>query len=444
MARKLLISVLLILSILGVSVGVTLWMLHTAPEPTEREVHRPQLIVKGLHVEPQTVVEPVEGFGTAQPLRTARLSAQVSGEVVALRDGLNVGTTVHEGDVLVQIDAREYQRQLERAESDLTAVESQREQVDVQERNLKRLIETAERELASMEWEHRQVESLYERGAAPKREFEQSHLAVERTRRTLQGLENELALLPMRRNELEAAIRNRRAEIEIAALHVARCEIRAPFSGEVTEKFVEVGERVQPGASLLSVLDPDIVEVPVKVPVSFRPFLEIGQSCQLFSSGSGRLAWSGSIMRIAPAADAQTRTIEVFVRIDNRHQEHALMPGVFVRARIDGPTWSDVLVVPRGSVHEGRVFVYREGRAVSREVQVTRWFQEQGIVSGLESGDVVITSNLDALYDGAPIRLDGAAHAEDASTDRVVAVGEPSSTPSVDERGPAQSPVQSK
>ena len=438
MARKLIITVILIVSVLGISIGAALWMIHTAPVPTEREVHRPQLIVKGMHVEPQTVVEPIEGFGTARSLRTARLSAQVSGEVLVLQAGLDVGTRVQEGDVLVEIDAREYQRHLERAESDLAAVESQREQLDVQERNLKRLIETAERELASMEWEHRQVESLYERGAAPRREFEQSQLAVERSRRTLQGLENELALLPTRRNELEAAIRNRRAEIEIAALQVARCEIRAPFSGEVTEKFVEVGERVQPGALLLSVLDPDIVEVPVKVPVSFRPFLEVGQSSQLFSSGSGRLEWSGSILRIAPAADAQTRTIEVFVRIDNRHQEHALLPGVFVRARIDGPTWSDVLVVPRGSVHEGRVFVYREGRAVSREVHVTRWFQELGIVSGLESGDVVITSNLDALYDGAPIRLDGEVHAEDGSTDRVVASGEHSATPSVDERGPAR------
>ena len=131
----------------------------------------------------------------------------------------------------------------------------------------------------------------------------------------------------------------------------------------------------------------------------------------------------------------------MFVRIDNRVQERVLRPGVFVRARIDGPTWADVFVVPRGSVQEGRVFVYRDGRAAARKVRVTRWLQEQGIVAGLERGDVVITSNLDALYDGAPVRLEVEMQAEKGGADRIATAGDPSHAAPADEGRPDKVPV---
>jgi len=441
MGRKLIVSVVVIVAFVGASTGVAIWLIRTAPAPAESDVSRPPLLVKGLRIEPQTVVEPISGFGTARPLRQARLSAQVSGEVVAVADDLHVGMVVEEGQVLVQIDPREYRQRLDSAQSDLAAVKAQLAQMAVEERNLERLIETARRELTSVEWEHRQVESLYEQGAAPKREYEQSRLAVERMRRTLQSLENQLALLPTRRSELEATVQNRTADIEIATLQLARCTIRAPFAGLVEDKSIEVGERVQPGTPLLSVLDPDIVEVPVKVPVSLLPFVKTGRECRLFTSGSDEAGWTGTVKRIAPAADSQTRTTDVFVRIDNRVQERVLRPGVFVLARIDGPTWADVFVVPRGSVQEGRVFVYRDGRAAARNVRVTRWLQEQGIVAGLERGDVVITSNLDALYDGAPVRLEVEMQAENARADRVATADDPLHTAPADEERPDKVPV---
>ena len=81
------------------------------------------------------------------------------------------------------------------------------------------------------------------------------------------------------------------------------------------------------------------------------------------------------------------------------------MPGLFVRARIDGPTWRDVLVIPRGVIQQGHVFVHDGGLARRRAVKIDRHVFDQTLVNGLKVGEIVITSNLDALYDGAPVRI---------------------------------------
>ena len=84
------------------------------------------------------------------------------------------------------------------------------------------------------------------------------------------------------------------------------------------------------------------------------------------------------------------------------------MPGLFVRARIAGPTWNDVIVVPRGIVQSGNVYVFEDSLARRRTVRIERHLFDRSIVRGLQPGEIVITSNLDALYDQAPVRMERA------------------------------------
>jgi hypothetical protein len=84
------------------------------------------------------------------------------------------------------------------------------------------------------------------------------------------------------------------------------------------------------------------------------------------------------------------------------------MPGSFVRATLAGPTLENVLIVPRGIVENGRVFAYRDGRAAVREIIVERHLRDMSVVTGLSPGERVITTNLDTLYEGAPVRLEAA------------------------------------
>ena len=339
--------------------------------------------------------------------------------------------------MLVRIDDREYRQQLTRAQSALVGVDAQLAELKTQDSNLDQLLQPARRELASAEWEFNKVKDLYQREVAPKREYERGQLVFEQTRRMVQALENQKALLPDQREQLEATRQNRQAELEIARLNVDRCTIHAPFDGELADKNVEIGERVQIGSPLATVLDPNLIEIPVELPVSVRPKVRLNAPCKLTLPGQADLSWQGTVKRIAPAADEKTRTFELFADVDNTGKTQTLMPGYFVRATIEGPTYRDVLVIPRSCIQQDQVFVWHQGQASARGVSIQEQYGDRSIVSGLQPGDIVITSNLDALYEGAAVRLDAELlpdkeHSNGVAATRpvpVAAIKPPSDTP---------------
>lgn len=406
MLRKVIVSAVLISIVLGVSLAAAGWLVRTAPKPTQSAPVRPVLTVRSVELRPTAVTETVTGFGTARAKRRSTLAAEVPGDIIALPEELRVGSPVTKGQVLLRINDAEYQQQLARAQSLLAAEQAQLEQLDVEKANVARLLKTAQRELQSTEWEHNKVHDLYQRGAAPKREYEKARLALEQTRRSIQVLENQQKLIPTRRAALQASVANREAELAIARLNVERCTIRAPFAARIEDRPIDLGEYVQKGSSLITLLNPDLIEVAIELPLSARPRVTTDAPCTLDVPSMPDVTWQGTIKRIAPSARETTRTFAAFVEVDNRAHKHTLMPGYFVRARIEGPTLTDVLVIPRGTVQRGRVYVYQDGQARPREVRIVRDLKDRSIIAGLEPGQFVITSNLDALYDGLPVRLE--------------------------------------
>ncbi len=101
-----------------------------------------------------------------------------------------------------------------------------------------------------------------------------------------------------------------------------------------------------------------------------------------------------------------TRTFPVFVDVDNNDQPVPLIPGAFVRATVEGPTYHDGMLVPRGAIREGHVLVATKSVVERRAVSVTRMIGEQALVeNGLNAGDRVILSLLDRLEPGAAVRF---------------------------------------
>jgi len=406
MRRRFLISILLIATLLGAG-ALGFWMLvHFAPPPPTRSVERPMLIVRGVRVEPQDAVERLAGFGTARAKRAARVAAEVGGRVVERSDELEVGNTVLAGTVLVRIDERDYRQQLARAQAQLQVAEAQLAQVRQQLENVQRLIEIARSELEIAEREYKRVQDLFERSRATRRELDLARADLERARRTVQNLENEKTLLPARIRAAEATRALRQADLEQARLNLERCTVRAPFDGRITQVSVERGETVAPGQVLFGILDPRRIEVAVELPVSLRDRVRAGADCTLRLENSPLHVWTGRVARIDPQADAQTRTFSLYVEWNaDGDVPNPLLPGMFVQAIVTGPTLPGVIVVPRDALVNDAVFVFSEGLARRRAVRVERRLRDRCVVSGLRPGEVVITSNLDALYDGMPVRV---------------------------------------
>ncbi|MBN1488605.1 MAG: efflux RND transporter periplasmic adaptor subunit [Phycisphaerae bacterium] len=408
MRRQIIVSLLCIIALLALGLGTTAILIRTRPTPPRIDVAHPALLVQTITLEPQTVVEPIVGYGTARADQYAWISAQVAGEIIERPETSKAGAAIKRGDVLLRIDDQEYARRLTQVSGLLAADRSERTKLDVEQDNLAKLVEITRREFESTQYEYETVTELRQNNAASQREFETARRVFERIRAALQQLENEQALMPQRRARLDASIQAREAELELARLNVDRCTIRAPFDGRIDQVLVDAGNRVRIGDPVCTLLDPEQIDVPIELPVSVRPRIRLGAPCTLYVDSMKDICWGGRVERIAPSANEATRTFTLYAEVDNRQQAHELVPGFFVRAVIDGPTFEQAMVIPRGAIQKGQVFLCQNGHAVPRAVQVERHLIDRTIVTGVEPGDVVITSNFDALFEGAPVRIEAA------------------------------------
>lgn len=403
MIRTIVLSVLLIVVVAALSLGGRALLVALREEPEVVEPPRAVMRAEAQRLAPTTVVARVEGFGTARADRLARLSAQVSGQVIALADGLREGAEFEADALLVRIDARDYRAQVARAESQLAAERALRARVDVEDENLAAMIATAESEWDVAQREYGRIRDLLEEGTSSERELDAARVTLQRAKRSLQELQRQRATIPQQRAQLDANIQQRQAELELARLNLERCEIRAPFAGRIEKLAVEVGEQVAPGQMLLTLLDPSLIEVPIELPISQRSRVSVGAPVSLYLESQPAFQWKGTVERIAPSADASTRTFALYVEVAATTQPQPLLPGMFVRALIDGPTLRDVLLVPRNAVRSGHIYVLDGDQVWRRVVTVDQHLQDRTVITGLEPGEVVITSNLDALFDGAHV-----------------------------------------
>jgi multidrug efflux pump subunit AcrA (membrane-fusion protein) len=408
MLRKIVTSCILIVVFLGGGVAVLFLLIATKTDPPQREIHSRAPMVATVELTPRKVRDVLRGYGSALADKQATLTAEVNASVVERVNNVDVGDRVAKGDVLIRLDDRQYVQELHEAESRMASQDAQIQQLGVELQNQRSLLEIAESDLKLTRDEYDRIEALFAKGAAPKTERDANRLRYQVALRVKQQIDNQIALIEPQKSQFQAVKAGAAAAAERAQLNIERCRITAPFDGQIDSISVDVGDRVQMGAPMLEMLNLDHIEIPIELPVSTRTQADVGARVDLHVESMPHVHWEGVIARIAPSADMFTRTYRVYVEVDNRRQDTPLLPGYFVKAAVDGELLTAALMVPRHAVVDGKVFVANGHKAHLREVEVLRYLQDDAVLAGdVKPGDRVITSNLDVLYDDAPVRLDG-------------------------------------
>jgi multidrug efflux pump subunit AcrA (membrane-fusion protein) len=294
-------------------------------------------------------------FGTARALRSATLAAEVSGIVIEKPARIEEGETVDEGELIARIRDDEYQRALEAIERRKSALEAQLAQLDVEEASLERRVELAEEaaDLARAEFER--AERARERGAGSASEVDLARSSLTVALRDAQVTREALAIIPARRANLEAQILGEEANEQRAEIDLERTRIRSPFEGRIQEVLFEEDERVAPGQELVKIVDPSVIEVPLKVAVSAASEIARGDTVTLRTTGESGLSWQGTIARVAPEADPTDRTITAYAIIEQTIEPGGsigLKPGQFLTGEIIASRGEPKLVVPRRAVRD--------------------------------------------------------------------------------------------
>jgi RND family efflux transporter MFP subunit len=305
--------------------------------------------------------------GSLRALNQATVKAKVAGEVreVLVREG----EPVKAGQVLVKMDASEYQARMEQARGSLQAARGQLEIATKTSDNNK---------------------ALLAKGFISKNAFDNAESQYDIAR---------------------ANVESARGAFDVTQKALGDTVIRAPISGLVSSRSVQPGEKVSADNRLLDVVDLRQMEMEAAVPAAEITHVALAQEVQVKVEGLAQ-PLAGKVARINPATQAGSRSILVYIQIDN--PQGLLRVGMFGEAKLTIAKKPDALTVPLSAVRNdaGNTYVYtiEGGKLAQKPVELgMRGEDDAGsaveIVKGLEAGSTIVKTNLGSLPIGSAVRI---------------------------------------
>ena len=258
--------------------------------------------------------------------------------------------------------------------------------------------------------------NAFQRDGANQREVDrvEQDLKVRQRLETFAG--EELAKIDPRRNRFNAQRLGLESEASVAELNVLRCTIRSPLDGFIQNVDIEQGERVSPGQRVVRVVNLRRIEVPLQLPSSARPSLALGDQVILIARSESQQQWQGQVRRIAPEDDSSTRTMAVYVEVEQDPHDRALLPpGKFVQGTVVADHAQRRYIVPRRALVGDRLLTIEDNIVRSIEVRVDFHvqgeFPELGVVAEqwavlaepLPDGTLIVVNAARSLPDGIEI-----------------------------------------
>ena len=321
-------------------------------------------------VQRQDVPVYLAGLGTVTAFNTANIKSRVDGQIMKVN--FQEGQFVHEGELLIEIDSRQYQVQLEQMQAQLF-----RDQAQLRDAKLNLDRYTA----------------LIPSGSIAQQQVDTQKALVD---------------------QLDGTVRNDQAQIDNAKLQIVYCHITAAFTGRVGLRQVDPGNIVHAADTnpmlILTQLQPIAVifTLPEDVlPTVAQRMKQATLQVDAFSRDDQTKLATGKLLTIDNQIDPTTGTAKLKAVFDNKDSQ--LWPNQFVNADLLLETRKNATVLPTAAVLRGPqgTFVYAVNADKTVEDRAVTVTLTQGnttvITSGLNPGDVVVTDGQDKLQRGSHI-----------------------------------------
>jgi multidrug efflux system membrane fusion protein len=313
----------------------------------------------------------LNGLGTVTPFNLVTVRARVTGEIVNV--AFTEGQDVKKDDLLIEIDPRPFQVELQQAEGQLGKDQA--------------LLNNAKKDL----------ERYQSAGASVAQQ--QIDLATSQVR------------------QYEAAVKSDQAGINNAKLNLTYSRVTAPISGRIGLRKVDVGNMVMAndanGFATITQLQPIAVVFSISqddaVPVVQKEHGGIGLTVDAFDRGFTNLLAQGKVSAVDNQIDPSTGTLKIKATFENK--DNSLFPNQFVNARLLVETLQGKTIVPAAAIQHGPdgdfVYVVKQDQTVEvRPVKVGPTTDDRTAVDdGLKPGETVVTDGVDKLQPGAKVAV---------------------------------------
>jgi multidrug efflux pump subunit AcrA (membrane-fusion protein) len=372
----------------------------------------------------------IQATGSLVADETSDVASQTSGQVVATPVG--IGAFVRQGQVIARLNDKDARLRLQQAQAGVHQAVAGVRQAEArlglrpggnfdastipEVRAANANLQQAQAQLRLAEANERRYRALVETGDTALTVYDQYRTqrdtAMAQVNNARQQLEAAINIARQSNQAIqtaEAAVEAARAQVSIAQKAVIDAVVRAPYAGYVSSRPIAVGEYVTPASIVATVLRTNPIKLQIQVPEADAPSITPGMSVSLEVDAHRDRKFSGQVTAVNPAVDPVSRSATVEAAIENG--DNALRSGMFATTRILRKGGGRAVFVPRAAVFNDqntqsyRVFVIQGGIAKLRVVQIG---DEEGdtvqILSGVNADEVVATSNLEQLFEGARVR----------------------------------------
>ncbi len=303
-------------------------------------------------VKSESLPQVVQLDGVVQPINQGTVASQTSGRIVGLN--VDVNDYVKQGTVLLEISAVQQSASLDAAQAQLASAIAQDREAQAQVKRYR---------------------LLFPKGAISQDIMDSAEA---------------------RARSAAAAVKSARASVAQAKESLGYTSVTAPYDGVVTQRFVELGETVAPGTPLISGFSIDKLRVETEIPQRYQPNVsDVAQFEVVSPQGERVLPIEYSLFSYA---DPQSHTFKI--RLNLPEQTSAFVPGMWVKTEFHFGD-RDTILIPNSSVVRraelSSVFRIQGESRVLNPVRLGQTYGEYTeVLSGLEEGDVISTTALNA------------------------------------------------
>jgi membrane fusion protein, multidrug efflux system len=329
-------------------------------DSAEKMVMPPEIVTVAA-VEKSGWESTLGSVGSLVAVQGVTVAAELPGKVVTI--AFEPGTKVQAGDLLLKQDISTEETQLRSAEAQVMLAQSN----------------------------YSRIEQLLSRNVVSRSEFDNA----------------------------DAQLKATKAQADTIRTAIAKKTIRAPFSGRLGIRLINLGEILKEGTLVVSLQTLDPIFANFQLPQHQLSKIKTGYQVRVTSDALGDLVIGGKITAINPQVDNVTRNISTQATLENGQE--LLRPGMFVDVQVVLPGETEVLAIPATSVlyapYSDSVFVVEstkdektghEGKTVKQ--QFVRLGEKRGdyiaVLSGLKEGDTIVTTGVFKLRNGQSVVID--------------------------------------
>lgn len=335
-----------------------------------------------------------------QGIISSKISAKVTKVVV------ENGQYVNEGDTIAVLDDQDIQNSIKTATAQLEVNEKQVNSAEQQLNSTQTSLEKLKINLDDAQRNYDREKALFDAGAVSQSELDASEKALNTSKADYNSGQANIEISKASIESAKASVEAQKVNIEKLQNDLNNVVIKAPISGVISEKNVNVGQIINQGAVLAKINDISYVFATIQVPQEKINDIEVGKPADVTLEDNNTVH-NGTLDSIDLSGDSTLRVFNCKIKMENSNKE--LLPGEYAKVNFSNTENNNkVITIPVSSLagSEGDYYVFINDNGVASKVAVDIGDADENnleITSGVKEGDEIICTNMSSLKDGCKI-----------------------------------------